>query len=145
MVDAWATADDVTTFTGEVAVTDAELIRAQDLIEIAAGVTFDAVIESPRNLRLLNRAVAYQTAWMRYHPDLYLNVDVDSVSQDGHSHTPAHENAALYAPLATRCLRRLTWVQKPLRVRKRYGADDYEDVGNRDSAVADDNRQWIRL
>jgi hypothetical protein len=141
MVDAWADADDVTTYTGETAVSDAELIRAQDLIELAAGVTFDATIESPRNLRCLNRAVAYQTAWMRYHPDLYLNVDVDSIGQDGHSHTPAHENAALYAPLATRWLRRLSWASKPLRVRGRYGTSDSND-GPRDSAVADDNRQW---
>jgi hypothetical protein len=141
MVDAWADADDVLTFTGESGATDAELIRAQDLIELAAGITFDSIVDSPRNLRLLNRAVAYQTAWMRYHPDLYLNVDVDSISQDGHSHTPAHENAALYAPLATRYLRRLSWIQRPLRVRGRYGSDDYNE-GNRDSAVADDNRQW---
>lgn len=141
MVDAWATAGDVTTYTGETGVTDAELIRAQDLIELAAGITYGAIVDSPRNLRCLNRAVAYQTAWMRYHPDLYLNVDVESVSQDGHSHTPAHDNAALYAPLATRWLRRLTWIQRPLRVRGRYGSADSDD-GSRDSAVADDNRQW---
>lgn len=139
----WATADDVLTYTG-VTVGEADIIRAQDHIEIIAGVTEDAVIESPRNLRLLNRAVAYQAAWEQYHPDLYMNVDVDSVGQDGHSHTPAHENAALIAPWATRCLRRLTWVQRPLRVRKRYGAEDYDD-GNRDSAVADDNRPWVPM
>jgi hypothetical protein len=144
MVDSWATAADVTTYTGETSVTDDELVRAQDIIELFSGITFDAVVDSPRNLRCLNRAVAYQTAWMRYHPDLYLNVDVDSISQDGHSHTPAHENAALVAPLATRWLRRLTWIQRPLRVRKRYGTDDFGD-GNLDSAVADDNRAWTPL
>lgn len=139
----WATADDVLTYTG-VTVGEAEIIRAQDHIEIIAGVTEDAVIDSPRNLRLLNRAVAYQAAWEQYHPDLYMNVDVDSVGQDGHSHTPAHENAALIAPWATRCLRRLTWVQKPLRVRGRYGSTDSDD-GNRDSAVADDSRPWVPM
>mgnify|MGYP001613509152 CR=1 FL=1 len=144
MVDAWASADDVLTYTGEEA-SDGEVLRAQALIELFSGATYDAVVDSPRNLRHLKLAVAYQTAWMKYHPDIFLNVDVDSVSQDGHSHTPAHENAALCAPLATRCLRRLTWVQRPLRVRKRYGAYDYEDAGSRDSAVADDSRYWIPM
>lgn len=144
MVDAWATADDVLTYTAE-EVSDQDILRAQPLIELAAGTHFDAVIDSPRNLRLLRMAVAYQTAWMRYHPDIFLNVDVDSISQDGHSHTPAHENAALYSPWATRCLRRLTWVQKPLRVRSRYGSGDYGDQGSRDSAVADDSKPWAPL
>jgi hypothetical protein len=144
MVDAWATAADVLKYTG-VEVGDAELIRAQDHIELIAGITYDAVVDSPRNLRLLNRAVAYQAAWEQYHPDLYLNVDVDSISQDGHSHTPAHENAGLIAPWATRCLRRLTWVQRPLRVRRSYDSGDYSDTGSRDSAVADDSRTWAPL
>lgn len=138
----WATAADVLTYTG-VTVTDADLVRAQDHIEIIAGITEDAIVDSPRNLRLLNRAVAYQAAWETYHPDLYMHVDVDNIGQDGHSHTPAHENAALIAPWATRCLRRLTWVQKPLRVRGRFGS--YDDDGSRDSAVADDNRVWSPL
>lgn len=144
MVDAWAQASDVLTYTGEDA-SDEEVLRAQALVELFSGTHYDAVIDSTRNLRHLRMAVAYQTAWMRYHPDIFLNVDVDNVSQDGHSHTPAHENAALLAPLATRCIRRLSWVQKPLRVRGRYGAADYEDSGSRDSAAADDSRSWTPL
>jgi hypothetical protein len=144
MVDAWATADDVQLYTG-VEVGDGELVRAQDIIEIFCGVTYDVAELSARNLRLLNRAVAYQAAWATYHPDLYLNVDVDNISQDGASHTPAHESAALLAPLARRCLARLTWSQKPLRVRRAYGVHDYEDAGPRDSAAADDARVWTPL
>jgi len=144
MVDAWATADDVLRLTGE-QVGDGDLIRAQDIIEILAGVTFDSVELSPRNLRLLNRAVAYQAAWAVYHPDLYSHVDVDNVSQDGHSHTPSHDLAALVAPLAHLCLKRLSWVQKPLRVRPRYGQSDYNELGSRDSAAADDARVWMPL
>lgn len=144
MVDAWATAADVLTYTG-VEVGDEELLRAQDVIEIFAHVTYDAAIDSERNLRLLNRAVAYQAGWARYHPDLYVGVDVDNVSQDGHSHTPAHENADLLAPMALRCIRRLSWMLKPLRVRGRYGSADYDDYGSRDSAVADDSRVWAPL
>lgn len=145
MVDAWADADDVEVLTGIDDATDAELIRAQRIIEIYVGVTFDATIDSPRNLRHLNSAVAYQMAWMRFQPGLFIHSDVDNVSQDGHSHTPAHDAAALVAPLAMRCIRRLTWMQKSLRVRSRSRAGDYDDYGSRDSAVADDARIWIPL
>jgi len=144
MVDAWATVADVMTYTG-VEVGDDDLLRAQDTVEIFAGTTYGAVIDSPRNLRMLNRAVAYQAGWAKFQPGLLTNVDVDNVSQDGHSHTPGHENAALLAPMARRCLARLTWAQKPLRVRKRYGSSDYNDSGARDSAVADDARVWVPL
>lgn len=145
MVDAWATVADVLTRTGQTVV-DADVLQAQDIIEIFSGVTYLATDNlSARNLRLLNRAVAYQAGWMVLHPDVFSAVDVDSVNQDGASYTPSHENAALLAPFALRCIRRLTWVQKPLRVRRRYDQYDYEDQGPRDSAVYDDNRYWTPL
>ena len=148
MVDAWADADDVETYTGIAAagISNALLIRAQDIIELFAGTTFLATDNlSATNLRRLSRAVAYQAGWMTLHPDVYTNVDVDSVSQDGGSYTPSHANAALLAPLAKRHLDRLTWVQTPLRVRRRYNQYDYEGQGPRDSAVYDDNRVWIPM
>lgn len=145
MVDAWANAADVLTFTGQT-VTDADLIKAQDIIELFSGTTFLATDNiSATNLRRLNRAVAYQAGWMELHPDVFTNVDVDSVNQDGSSYTPSHANAALLAPLAKRHLDRLTWRQKPLRVRRRYNQDDYEGQGPRDSAVYDDNRVWTPM
>lgn len=144
MVDAWATVDDVQTYTGE-QVSDEDLLRAQDIVELFAGVTFDSVELSPRNLRCLNRAVAYQAGWATGRPDLYTQTDVDTVSQDGHSHTPKHENSDLLAPLARRWLNRLTWVQKPLRIRGRYHTPDYTNQGDRDSAAADDARYWTPL
>lgn len=147
MVDAWADIADVLTFTG-ITVTDADLVKAQDIIELFSGTTFLATENlSSTNLRRLNRAVAYQAAWMSLHPDVYTNVDVDSVSQDGVNYTPGHENAALLAPLADRHLRRLTWRLRPLRVRRRYNQNDYatEDLGPRDSAVYDDTRVWMPM
>jgi hypothetical protein len=142
--DTWADADDVLTYTG-VAVDDADLVRAQDIIEIFAGTTYLANDNlSPRNLRMLNRAVAYQAGWMSLRPDLYTHLDTDSVSQDGVTFSPANGNASLLAPLAYRCLRRLTWALKPWRVRSGYGTSDYND-GPRDSAVADDAKQWSPL
>lgn len=145
MTDAWATIADVLLYTGQT-VTEAKLLQAQDIIELFSGTTFLATDNlSPTNLRRLNRAVAYQAGWMVLHPDVFTNVDVDSVSQDGASYTPSHDNAALLAPLAKRHLARLTWVLKPLRVRRRYGQYDYEARGPRDSAVYDDNRVWTPI
>lgn len=143
-LETWADVEDVHTFTGET-VDDETLIRAQDIIELFCGTTFLATDNiSQRNLRMLNRAVAYQAGWMPSRPDLFTHVDVQTVSQDGSSHTPATENAALLSPFAARYLRRLTWVNKPLRVRRRYGEYENND-GPRDSAVADDNRAWVPL
>lgn len=144
-LEAWADSDDVDLLTG-VTVGDDDVLRAQDIIEIFAGTTWLATDQiSERNLRLLNRAVAYQTAWMASRPDMYSHFDVDTVSQDGASFTPGTVNAQLLAPLAQRCLRRLTWGQKPLRVRHGYNQPDYNNLGPRDSAVADDNRPWVPM
>lgn len=145
VLETWADAADVLRFTGQ-SVDEDTLVQAQDIIDLFSGITFAAADNlSPRNLRCLNRAVAYQAGWMPFHPDLFINVDVDNVSQDGASHTPSHENAALLAPFAHRWLRRLTWRQAPWRLRRRYGQSDYEDEGSRDSAVADDARTWTPM
>lgn len=145
MVDAWATAADVLTYAAEV-VDDDDVLRAQDIVELFASTTYLSTENlSATNLRRLNRAVCYQAAWAKYQPGLYTNVDVDNVSQDGHNHTPGHENAALLAPLARRQINRLTWLNKPLRMRPRYGASDYGDQGPRESAVHDDSRVWTPM
>src|SRR4051812_34355252 len=107
--EAWAEPSDVKRWTGYEVDAD-EVMRAQDLIELFAGATIEASNAgniSQANLRRLNRAVSYQAAWMTAHPDLFTNVDVDNISQDGSSHTPSHVNAALLAPLAKRHLDRL--------------------------------------
>lgn len=142
---AWATAANVLDLTA-ITVTDAEVLRAQAIIELFANTTTessDAGLISSRNLRLLQRAVAFQAAWMTEHPDVYTNVDVTSFSQDGQSASQAHANAALLAPLAKRHLDRLSWHLEPLRAYKR--ATVYTDTGTRDSAVRDDALPWIPL
>jgi hypothetical protein len=145
VVDAWADAADVLLYTEAIA-TDAEILRAQDIIELFSGISWFATDNlNQTNLRYLNRAVSYQTAWMQTRPDLYEHLDVDSVSQDGASFTPSHDNAALLAPFAKRYLDRLSWRLKPLRIRRRYNEYDYDDRGPRDSAVADDNRYWTPM
>lgn len=142
---AWADEPDVLRYTGETVDEDV-VIRAQDIVELFAGCTLLATDNiSETNLLHLNRAVAYQAGWMAAHPDLFTHTDVDSVSQDGASHTPGNVNANLLAPFAARHLRRLTWRNKPLRIRRRYQQYDYMNNSPRDSAVADDNRVWDPL
>lgn len=139
----WATPDDVDDLTGE-QVTIPEIKRAQAIVELFAGTTTlasDAGNLSQTNLRHLRRATAYQTVWMREHPDVFTNVDVDGYSQDGQSASQAHANAALLAPLAKRCIDRLSWQQQPWRVRRRR-RDRYPDEGTRDSPAHDDSLRW---
>lgn len=144
-LETWADADDVATFTGE-SVDNATLRQAQDIIELFSGVTWLANNQiSGRNQRMLNRAVAYQAGWMLSRPDLFTHLDVETVSQDGASHTPATANAQLLAPFAARWLKRLSWADKPLRVQRGYNALFYSDRGTRDSAVADDNKTWTPM
>lgn len=137
----WATPADVLALT-RVTVTDEDIPPAQALISLFGNVTDDAWdLLSSRNRRLLNWATCYQAAWATQHPDVFTNVDVDSVSQDGVSATPGNENAFLLAPLALRCLRRLSWWNRPLRAQPPRSADEdmQYKTGSRDSVGYDDN------
>ena len=141
----WATADDVVTITGEEA-TQKGLALAQTIIELFSGAnesSSDAGLVSPRNLRNLQRAVAFQAVWNDAHPDLLEVMDVEGVSQDGLNATYANVNAHLLAPFASRYINRLSW-RKEIRARKvRRGVTT--DLGNRDSAVRDDQYEWSPL
>lgn len=142
----WATPSQVYQLT-KVTVTEGDLEAAQAIVELAAGTTeeaTDAGNVSQQNLRKLRNAVAYQAAWMPDHPDVFTHIDTDGMSQDGVSYQHAHAWAKLLAPLAYRNLQRLSWNLAPLRVRRRDGRL-YDDRGNRDSAVRDDNLPWNPL
>lgn len=142
-LETWADVADVAILTGET-VDEPTLVRAQAIIDLFSGTTFESRSHiAARNLRHLNYAVAYQAAWIKYHPDLFTHIDLASISQSGASATPAHDNARLLSPFTVRALRRLTWANKPLRVRGRYGT--YDNDTPRDSAVADDNRTWTPM
>jgi hypothetical protein len=143
----WATIADVFDLTGET-VTDVDISKAQGILFLFAETTTDAIPNtSPKNLRLLKQATAYQTVWMAEHPDVFTNVDVTSYSQDGASNTQAHENAALLAPLARRCIKRLSWMRRPrsIRVGPALTGTISDFSGDRDSAVADDDRDWTSM
>lgn len=143
--ECWADISDVATYTGEIA-TQPDMARAQDIIDLFSGTSFAAHVNlTTRNLRCLNRAVAYQAGWIVHRPDLFTHMDITTVSQDGASHTPGHENAQLLAPFARRWLARLSWANKPWRVRRGYNATYDDQSGPRDSAAADDSKIWIPL
>lgn len=141
----WASTDDVYDLTG-VHVTTVDIKKAQALIELFSGALTqhsDAGNISTKNLLLLKRATSYQAVWMGEHPDVFTNMDTQGFSQDGASANYKHDNAHLLAPLAKRCIDRLSWAMSPLRA---YTPKDYyTDTGTRDSAVRDDDLPWYPL
>lgn len=144
-VESWGTQALTKRLTG-IEVTEDDLFQAQAIIELISGVTLDASDQgliSGRNLRMLTYAVCYEAVFVKDHPDLFTAADTTSWSQDGVSAEPAHENAALLAPLAHRCLKRLSWRLAPLNMLTRTGRG--VDRGNRDNAVRDDQFVWTPL
>lgn len=140
---AWATVLDVNTYTNST-VSQEDIEQAQAIIELFSGTTEDADIVGTKNLRLLRMAVAYQAAWLTAHPDAFTNIDITSMQQDGVNFTNAHDNAGILAPLAKRCLDRLSWRRAPRSVRIMSDSDAGPDVDyvNSDSSAIDDNRRW---
>jgi hypothetical protein len=138
---AWATAGDVAAYTG-ITATAAQVAQAQAVVEVFADTTTaasDAGNISEKNLRLLKQAVAYQAAWITQHPDAFTNVDLTNFNQDQVSGTLAHANALILAPLAKRCIDRLSWKRmRPLRIGRR-GGRPVSPYLNTTSASRDEN------
>src|ERR1044072_2027119 len=144
---AWATDDDVVAWTGEEC-TQKALAVAQVIIEIFSGtttLTSDEGLIASKNLRLLSQALAFPATWLRAHPDVLAAMDVQGVSQDGLNAQYATANAHLLAPLAQRCISRLSWMREIRAQRSTRMRRAVLDRGNRDSAVADDRYEWSPL
>lgn len=146
---AWATVSNVLTYTGFTA-TEAQLTQAQAVIEMFADTTTDASDAgniSPKNLRLLKLAVSYQAAWITQHPDAFTNIDLTNFNQDQVSGTLAHANALILAPLAKRCIDRLSWKRiRPLRIGPMGGGGQIPRTMNLTSTTADeDDPRWRPL
>lgn len=106
----WATVenvDDVTGFT----VTDAEIRRAQATLETVTGLIAD--VDRPdlsdRDRHFLKLMTCYQVAFMKDNPDLFSRADVTSAAQDGQSAAFRNVDSHLFAPLARKAYRRLSW------------------------------------
>jgi hypothetical protein len=138
----WATASDVATYTG-LPVTAAQVEQAQAVIELFADTTEDASDAGnikPKNLRLLKLAVAYQAGWITQHPDAFTNIDLTNFTQDQVSGTLTHASALVLAPLAKRCIDRLSWKRiRPLRIGARTEPGHIPRTMNTTSAVLDDD------
>lgn len=135
----WATTSDVIAYTG-INATAMQVDQAQGVVEMFADVTEDSITLAPKNLRLLKQAVAYQAAWITQHPDWATSMDTTNVSQDQVSATFLHANAGILAPLAKRCIDRLSWKRnRGLRIRRRLDAGQIPRTMNVINAAADDN------
>ena len=135
----WATTSDVIAYTG-INATTVQVDQAQGVVEMFADVTEDSITLAPTNLRLLKQAVAYQAAWITQHPDWATSMDTTNVSQDQVSATFLHANAGILAPLAKRCIDRLSWKRnRGLRIRRRLDAGQIPRTMNVINAAADDN------
>jgi hypothetical protein len=143
---AWATTGDAFTYTGAT-VTAAQVEQAQGVVEMFADVTEESITLAPKNLRLLKQAVAYQAAWITQHPDWATNMDTSSINQDQVSATFLHANAGILAPLAKRCIDRLSWNRnRGLKIRRRSDAGQIPRVMNTTNAAADDNDpRWMPI
>lgn len=140
----WVTVEEAKQITGQ-DLTEAQLTQAYEVIEIDAGVTTAARDRlKPRDLRLLKKAEAFQAAWMAAQVDYTGRSDTDLVSQDGLQFSKGDPDMHLFAPLAVRCLRRLSWrrsrhlnaltptqalVLRGVRTQETYGVDADEVDG----------------
>jgi hypothetical protein len=109
---AWVTPEEALGITPGVAVSQELIDAAQIIVEIFADTTEEASdngLISSTNLRYLKYAVAYQAAWMTAHPDAFTGSDFESFQSDGLQATRGSENDNLLAPMAKRCIKRLSW------------------------------------
>lgn len=109
-VTQWATIADVDDVTGKT-VTEKERGIAVRSLEPLIGVieAVDRPDISDRDRYWLKLATCYQAAFVLDNPDLFSRNDVTSVSQDGESANFRNVDAHLLAPLARKCIRRLSW------------------------------------
>jgi hypothetical protein len=126
---AWVTPEEALSITPGIAVSQEGIDAAQILIEIFADTTeeaSDAGLISSKNLRLLKLAVAFQAAWMTAHPDQYTGSDFDTFQSDGLSVTYKNENSNILAPMARRCIKRLSWKRnRNIYIRPASGPREY--------------------
>lgn len=121
----WPTIAEALTWTG-LTFTQTELEMAQGIVEMPAGTTEDASDAgriSSTNLRHLKKAVAYQAAWMREHPDAFSSMDISAMAEGSGSGMRidlASDSATYLAPLARQCIKQLSWkAARSIRVRPR--------------------------
>ncbi|HVL63446.1 MAG TPA: hypothetical protein VM430_18865 [Microbacterium sp.] len=148
---AWATEAEVLALTGRTVTAD-QVAQAQAIIELFAETTPEAdADQSAKTLRLLNRAVSWQAAWMATQIDIDARVDVQTLSQDGVSTQFSGDDAQYLAPLAARCLNKLPWRRSRSVFTGNRPGDRYDGIqAARDNVVYErdderDGQEWIPL
>lgn len=136
MMTPWATADDVLSLTNA-AVTHRDIGVAQGVISTFTGIDDDDMMAmiTGRDARYLQRAVCYQAAWMVAQIDALSRTDVATLDQDGVNFQTSHRDALVLAPMAKRCIDRLSWMRtrtrmqstKPLSARSFVSGNDDDD------------------
>jgi len=87
------------------------IARAVSTLETITGLigAVDRPDITDRDRHFLKRMTCYQVAFMAEHPDLFSRQDVTSASQDGESASFRSVDSHLFAPLARKAYRRLSW------------------------------------
>lgn len=140
--NSWAQAADVLTYTG-VTVTDAEVMRAQAIIDMFTARTYDALPRiGTRDLHWLTLATAYQAAWMLSQPDLYSRLDFATIAA-GSRPVELKEDTLRIAPLAAKALKRVSWLKsRSLHVRSPFTDGLTPISSDPDSAGNDFYESW---
>jgi hypothetical protein len=105
----WATAANVLALTGKT-VTDQTVAEASVVIDIYANRTEEASGGmSNRDLGWLQRATAFQAAWMPSQPGFHQRNQYTEITQDGMQIVHGAEWEINLAPMAARALKNLSW------------------------------------
>lgn len=147
----WATPTEASDWT-RCSLDQQDLNAAYPIITIWAGVTTDArPTLKPRDLLMLQYAEAYQAAWMQSQVDVTGRMDVTQVVQDGAQYSVNDPDAMVLAPLAKRCVQRLSWCKSrtlipltPAQALARRGFRTPGTVTGTEEWL-DDQQQWERL
>lgn len=106
---AWATPAEAAAITNK-AVSQDELDSAQVTIELFSNTTVAASGSiSARDARWLRYAVSWQAVWQAARVDFGTEMDVDQVTQDGHTFSKGYRDAHILSPMARRCLMKVSW------------------------------------
>lgn len=105
----WATPAEAGVITNK-SVSQEDLDTAQGVIDLYSNVSIEASgAVGNRNLRWLKYAVSWQAVWQAARVDYGTAMDVDQVTQDGHTFSKGNVDAHILSPVARRALRKLSW------------------------------------
>lgn len=139
----WATPADVDLIV-DLSVDVKAIARATATLETVTGLieAVDRPDINDRDKHFLKLMTCYQVAFMKDNPDLFSRADVESASQDGEAANFRNVDSHLFAPLARKAYRRLSW--RSVRLLSPTGGAATESTTSRDvlSERFDDALPW---